>query len=75
MSGLEYRYPYGEEALRGVELAIAASGSVAVVGPNGAGKSTLSLHLKGLLPGELRGMFGHRHNVGRDEHAPGELDR
>jgi energy-coupling factor transporter ATP-binding protein EcfA2 len=64
VSGLEYRYPDGKEALRGVDLTIEASESVAVVGPNGAGKSTLLLHLNGLLPGKSRATSGHGHIVG-----------
>lgn len=47
--GLEYHYPDGRHALRGVDLEIAPGESVALVGPNGAGKSTLLLHLNGLL--------------------------
>jgi cobalt/nickel transport system ATP-binding protein len=64
VSGLEYRYPDGKQALRGVELTIGAGESVALVGPNGAGKSTLLLHLNGLLPGKTRGTIGHSHGVG-----------
>src|SRR4051794_4271582 len=62
--GLEYRYPDGKDALRGVELAIRAGEAVALVGPNGAGKSTLLLHLNGLLPGTTRGPIGHSHGIG-----------
>jgi len=61
VSGLEYRYPDGIDALRGVDLTIRVNESVAVVGPNGAGKSTLLLHLNGLLPGKSRATAGHGH--------------
>jgi cobalt/nickel transport system ATP-binding protein len=61
VSGLEYRYPDGKDALLGIELTVQNGESVAVVGPNGAGKSTLLLHLNGLLPGKARGSASHGH--------------
>ena len=51
LHGVERRYHQGEETLdvlTGVELAIWAGQSVALVAPSGAGKSTL-LHVAGLL--------------------------
>ncbi len=49
VEGLSHRYPDGNLALQGVDLAVRRGELVALVGPNGAGKSTLLRHLNGLL--------------------------
>jgi cobalt/nickel transport system ATP-binding protein len=52
---LQYRYPDGAQALRGVSFSVAPGECVGLIGPNGAGKSTLLLHLNGLLPEKIDG--------------------
>lgn len=51
MSSLEYTYPDGTKALKGINLTILEGQSLGLIGPNGAGKSTLLLHLNGILQG------------------------
>jgi len=48
---LDFAYPGGRVALRGVSLELERGEKAALVGPNGAGKSTLMLHLNGILQG------------------------
>ena len=52
LADVRYRYPTGEEALRGVTMAVGPGERVGLVGPNGAGKSTLLLAIAGFLPAQ-----------------------
>lgn len=49
---LNYKYPDGTAALRGIDLHIHEGEKLGIMGPNGAGKSTLLLHFNGILTGK-----------------------
>ncbi|MBT9170205.1 MAG: Energy-coupling factor transporter ATP-binding protein EcfA3 [Actinobacteria bacterium] len=46
---IEFEYPDGTKALRGVSMGIPKGKKTAVLGPNGAGKTTIFLHFNGIL--------------------------
>lgn len=55
--GLDYVYPGGVVALRGLDLDVERGHKLAILGANGSGKTTLLLHLNGLCKptrGEIR---------------------
>lgn len=49
---LDYRFPSGTVALRGVDFSLSSGEFVSLVGPSGCGKSTLLRLVAGLLPVE-----------------------
>lgn len=46
---IRYRYPRGEEAIKGISFHFRRGEKIALVGPNGAGKSTLLQMFNGML--------------------------
>ncbi|MGL6107892.1 energy-coupling factor ABC transporter ATP-binding protein [Romboutsia sp.] len=54
---LQYRYPDGNEALRGIDISINSGESIALVGANGAGKSTILMQLTGILLPSKGGIY------------------
>lgn len=66
--GVGYRFPDGQQALSGIDLAVAAGERLALVGANGAGKSTLLQVLAGLRRPQ-RGTVLLEGRAGADERA------
>jgi cobalt/nickel transport system ATP-binding protein len=50
--GLHFQYEDGTQALDGVDFALQAGETVALLGANGSGKTTFVLHLNGILRGQ-----------------------
>ncbi len=57
LDNIEYSYPNGLKALKGITLPIEKGEKIAIVGSNGAGKSTLLLMFNGMLKPEKGAVF------------------
>jgi ABC-type multidrug transport system fused ATPase/permease subunit len=49
LESIEYRYPSGTEALKGLDLDLASGDWLGIIGPSGGGKTTLANLIAGLL--------------------------
>jgi cobalt/nickel transport system ATP-binding protein len=69
LKDVEYSYPNGLKALKGINLEIIGGEKIALVGSNGAGKSTLLLMLNGMLKPDTGTVFfrGEPVSYKRDE--------
>ncbi len=50
---LQYSYPDGTKALRGINITVKEGEFLGILGPNGSGKTTLLKHLNGLLKPDI----------------------
>ena len=62
IEGIDFTYPDGRQALKGIDLDLASGQLVAIVGPTGAGKTSLAY----LIPGFIRPDSGRVLVDGRD---------
>lgn len=60
IQNLNFSYPDGTRALRGINFKVSKGESLGMVGPNGSGKTTLLLHLNGILKGHGKVMIAGR---------------